>query len=81
MPHTIPVVKLGRLAIDLQFQEKGFGQILLADVLVRAASQVAGVGLVVDALNDKAAKFCHSLGFTPFPTDGLKLFYPLVKLK
>lgn len=81
MPLVIPVVKLGRLAIDLEFQGQGFGTILLADALHRAASQVAGVGMVVDALNPKAAAFYASLGFARFAADGLKFFYPLTRIR
>ncbi len=81
MPQTIPVIKLGRLAIDLQFQGQGYGQFLFTDALTRAASQVAGVGLVVDALNNKVAQYYRNLGFTPFHADGLRLFYELAKLK
>lgn len=80
-PMIIPVVKLGRLAIDQAFQGQGYGKILLADALYRAASQVAGVGMVVDALNPKAAAFYQSLGFSRFADDDLKLFYPLSKMR
>jgi GNAT superfamily N-acetyltransferase len=81
MPLVIPVVKLGRLAIDQRFQGQGHGRVLLADALYRAASQVAGVGLVVDALHPEAAAFYQGLGFVRFAADALKLFYPLVKLR
>ncbi len=81
MPQIIPVVKLGRLAIDQRFQGQGFGQILLADAITRSATQVAGVGLVVDALHEKAARFYRNLGFIVFPDQPLRFFYPLANLK
>lgn len=81
MPQIIPVVKLGGLAIDQRFQGQGFGQILLADAITRSATQVAGVGLVVDALHEKAARFYRNLGFMVFPDQPLRFFYPLANLK
>lgn len=81
MPHSVPVIRLGRLAIDVHFQGQGHGKDILADALLRSATQVAGAGLVVDALNQHVATFYRKLGFFPFPSDPLKFFYPLAKLK
>ena len=84
MPQIVPLVKLiklGRLAIDVNFQKQGHGKDILADALLRAGSQVAGVGLTVDALNEPAAAFYRKSGFSQFPSDPLKFFYPLAKLR
>ena len=57
-----------------------FGSILLADALQRIvqASQVMAVyAVVVDALNNRAAEFYQQFGFTPIPSQPLKLFLPL----
>jgi len=81
MPQSVPVIRLGRLAVDRRFQGQGYGRDLLADAILRAGSQVAGAGLVVDALHAKAADFYRNLGFAPFPSDPLKLFFPLANLR
>jgi len=78
--YPIPVVLLGRLAIDKQFQGQRLGSVLLADAVQRVeqASEVLAVyAIVVDALNPSVAKFYQSFGFMPFADQPLKLFLPL----
>lgn len=67
MPHEIPLLLLGRLAIDAEFQGRGLGAALLADALRRcaAASEIAGVrGLLAHAIDDEAVGFYVRHGFT-----------------
>jgi len=78
--YPVPVVLLGRLAVDKSHQGKGLGAIQLADALRRIAqaSQVMAVyTVVVDALNDRAAKFYRQFGFITLPGQRLKLFLPM----
>jgi GNAT superfamily N-acetyltransferase len=76
-PHP-PVVRMGRLAIDQQFQRKGFGSVLLADALVHASNTGIGAfALVVDAKDGVAGAFYQHSGFIPFPSNPLTLFHPL----
>lgn len=78
--YPVPVVLLGRLAVAKSQQGKGLGAILIADSLQRIAfaSQVMAVyAVVVDALNDRAAEFYRQFGFTPLPSQPLKLFLPM----
>ena len=66
MPDPIPVVVLGRLAIDLAHQGQQLGAALLKDAVLRAGavSQQVGVkALLVHALNDKAKAFYLNYGF------------------
>ena len=80
LPRLIPGIRLGRLAVDAQFQGKRLGELLLVDVLerVRLIHQHAGVvGLFVDAIDDKAAAFYAHFGFEAFVDDPLKLFLPV----
>ena len=80
LPRRIPGVRLGRLAVDLRYQGKGLGELLLVDALTRARriQQDAGVvGLFVDAIDEQAAGFYLRLGFSPFPTNPLLLFLPV----
>jgi GNAT superfamily N-acetyltransferase len=78
--YPVPVVLLGRLAVDKSHQGKGLGAILLADALQRIAqaSQVMAVyAVVVDALNERAAEFYRQFGFIALPGQQLKLFLPM----
>jgi predicted N-acetyltransferase YhbS len=45
MPDPVPVMVLGRLAIDREYQREGLGIALLRDALLRIlqASEVAGI--------------------------------------
>lgn len=79
-PRQIPVTRLGRLAIRLEFQGQGLGRILLADAINRArsATQVVGsAGIFVDAKNDAAARFYQRYGFHLCLDQPLKLFLPM----
>ncbi len=80
LPNRIPGIRLGRLAVDLRYQHKGLGELLLVDALTRARriQQDAGVvGLFVDALDEQAAGFYLRLGFSPSPGNPLLLFLPI----
>lgn len=80
LPRLIPGVRLGRLAIDIRYQGRQLGQLLLMDVVERARliHQHAGVvGLFVDALDEQAAGFYAHFGFEAFVDDPLKLIFPI----
>lgn len=80
MPDPIPVMILGRLAIDTIWQGKGLGSDLLRDAVLRTmrAAEIAGMrALLVHALDDRAAQFYVRHGFLPSPVRPLTLFLPL----
>jgi GNAT superfamily N-acetyltransferase len=57
---------LGRLAIDLRYQNQGIGRALLRDALIRAASVAADAGVfavLVHAMSEPAKRFYLSRGF------------------
>lgn len=67
MPDPIPVVLLGRLAIDKSWQGKGVGRSMFRDAAMRVsqAADIIGVrGIIVHAISDDARKFYLALGFT-----------------
>ncbi len=75
---TVPAVRLGRLAVDLEFQGQGLGGALLADALDRAAcSEIAAHALMVDATNEMAGVFYRHHGFIALPDSSHVLFLPL----
>lgn len=60
LPRRIPGVRLGRLAVDVAFQGKKLGELVLINALTRAQriyDDAGGVGLFVDALDAQAAGF------------------------
>lgn len=64
---SVPVARVGRLAVDSAFHGRKLGGALLADAAVRAArSEVAVFALVVDAKDDASAAFYRHHGFEPF---------------
>ena len=74
----VPVVRMGRLAVDLAFKGQGLGAALLADALTRCCNaDIAAYALVVDAKDDTAAAFYRHHGFLALPEQGLTLFLPL----
>lgn len=78
---VVPSARVGRLAIDLQYQGKKLGVALLGNAVVRALrSDIAAHMLVVDAKNDLAAAFYMHHGFRRDPHDPLRLYAPLATL-
>lgn len=80
MPEPIPVMVLGRLAVDLAWQRRSLGKALLRDAILRTiqVSEVVGVkALLVHALSDQAVRFYEANGFYPSPSNPRTLFLPL----
>lgn len=80
MPDPIPVMVLGRLAVDLAWQRHSLGKALLRDAILRTiqVSEIVGVkALLVHALSDPAVRFYEANGFYPSPTNPRTLFLPL----
>ena len=80
LPQRIPGVRLGRLAVDLRYQKKSLGELLLVDAIsrTRRIHQDAGVvGLFVDAIDDHALGFYRHYGFLSIPDNPLLLVYPI----
>lgn len=77
LPRRIPGVRLGRLAVERQYQGQGLGELLLIDALSRAQriyAEAGGIGLFVDALDEQAAGYYRNFGFKASPDNPLLLF-------
>lgn len=77
---SVPVVLLGRLAVDQGVQRVGLGSNLLIDALRRTLflADIIGIRAVeVDAIDDRARRFYLSFGFTPLLDNPAHLLYPL----
>lgn len=84
MPDPIPVMVLGRLAVDLAWQRYGVGKALLRDAILRTVqvSEIAAVkALMVHALSERAKRFYEDHGFYPSPTHPRTLFLPVSKVR
>jgi GNAT superfamily N-acetyltransferase len=84
MPDPIPVVVLGRLAVDERWQGKGLGRALVRDAGLRLAlaADLIGIrGLVTRAISEDAKLFCEHIGFEPSPIDRMTLMITLADLR
>ncbi len=82
-PTEIPAVLLARLALSESLRGHGLGAVLVADALARivdATQTVAARLVVVDALHQRVAQFCESLGFRRIP-DSLRLVQKLTDIE
>ena len=82
MPDPVPVVLLGRLAIDSASQGKGLGADLLRDAVLRTLGAAESIGvraLLVHALSDKAKAFYQRYGFHPSPIEPMTLMITLAE--
>jgi predicted N-acetyltransferase YhbS len=80
MPDPIPVMVLGRLAVDRQWQRAGVGRGLLKNAVLRSlsVSQHAGVkALLVHTLSEDAKAFYVRNGFLESPVDPMTLVISL----
>jgi len=77
--HEIPVFRLARLAVHQSVQGQGLGGQLLLTAGRRClfvATQAGGVALLIDAKNDRAAKWYGSYGAVPLLDAPLSLLLP-----
>jgi len=82
--YPIPVVLLGKLAVDQNVQRQGLGEYLLVDALRRVttvAEQMGIYALEVHAIDQQARKFYTKYGFQPFRDDPSHLFMPMETIK
>ena len=78
----MPTVRMGWLAVDLDFKGRGLGSALLADAIYRAIrSEIAAYALVVDAKDESAGKFYRHHRFIALPTATQTLFLPLATVR
>jgi GNAT superfamily N-acetyltransferase len=84
MPNPVPVVLLGRLAVDRGWQGRGLGADLLADAVLRTlgAADVIGVrAILVHAISDEARRFYEKHGFRISPVEPMTLMITIDEVR
>ena len=82
--YPIPVVHLGRLAVDESVNGQRLGKALLADALKRSvavADQLGIYAVEVYALTENAREFYLKFGFAELPDDRLHLYLSIKKIR
>ena len=82
--HDVPGFRLARLAVDRKVQGQGIGGQLLFAAGKRcllAATEVGGVVLVIDAKNEKVARWYATYGAVPLLDAPLTLVLPLATIE
>lgn len=80
MPEQVPLLLIGRLAVDAEWRGRGVGSALLADALRRclAASEIAGArGVVAHAIDEAAVEFYEGHGFLRSPLGERVMLMPI----
>ena len=84
MPEQVPLLLIGRLAVDAQWRGRGVGSALLVDALKRclAASEIAGArGVVAHAIDDKAVGFYERHGLVRSPLGERVMLMPIETIR
>lgn len=80
MPHQVPLLLIGRLALDILVQGKGFGADLLSDAIRRcciAAEIVGARAIVTHAIDDEGGQFYLHHGFVRSPLGERIMLLPM----
>ena len=84
MPDPLPILLLGRLAIDLHYHNQGLGSALLRDAMLRAVNVASNAGvcaILLHALSDQARQFYLSRGFVPSPLQPMTLMMTIETMR
>jgi GNAT superfamily N-acetyltransferase len=76
MADPVPVMLLGRLAVDRAWQGRDLGRSLLRDAVLRIlqAAEIGGIrAILVHAISEGAKRFCQRCGFGESPIDPMTL--------
>lgn len=80
---NVPIILIGRLAIDKNYQGMGLGKVLFTDCLKRVLETSIIIGafaVCVDPIDDDAKEFYQKFGFIPL-NDSNRMILPIKTLK
>ena len=75
-PNPLPAFRICRLAIDNQYQGKGYGKVLFVHALKKCldqAQQIGGSVIIIDAKHEQAKRFYEQFGFISLPENKMML--------
>lgn len=88
---SIPAAFLSMIGVDTRYAGRGYGGDLLVDALLRIARAAQDIGIAVvilDILDDgnpdliaRRARLYTGYGFTPLPSNPLRMFLPAATLR
>ena len=81
--YPLPVIRIGKLAVDKKSQGQRLGELLLVDIFkrgIRISQDIGVVGFLVDAINERAKQFYLKYGFSPLVNSPLSLFLPMTRI-
>ena len=84
MRNPLPVLLLGRLAVDRRYHNQGLGSALLRDAMLRsvAVANEAGIcAILVHAISDPARQFYLSRGFVASPLQPMTVMMTLETIR
>ena len=84
MPEPIPVIILGRLAVERGHQRCGLGRMLFRDAARRVLNAADAIGIrciLASATSGQARAFATALGFEPSPLEPMALMVTLADLR
>jgi GNAT superfamily N-acetyltransferase len=82
--HPIPVVLIGRLAVDRRYANQGLGRLLIRDAfqhILETADIIGTRAVMVQAKTPEAARFYVRLGFQASDADAMLFFHLLKDVK
>lgn len=81
--YPLPVIRIGKLAVDKRWQGQNLGELLLIDIFKRGlklSQDIGVIGFLVDAINERAKQFYIKYGFTDLVDLPLSLFLPITQV-
>ena len=84
MPDPIPVMVLGRLAVDRDWHKRGLGRALLRDATLRTlqAAELAGIrAILAHAKSEEAKAFYESCGWHGSPVEPMTLMVTIAEAR
>jgi len=84
MPDPVPVMVIGRLAVDQTVQGQALGPALLRDAILRTlqAAEIAGIrAILVHAISERAKRFYEKWGFVSSPLDPMTLMITVAEAR
>jgi len=82
--NQLPAILLGRLALHVSYHGQKLGEILLADALsrsLRISGEIGAMAVLVDAKDERAARFYEHYGFCRFHDAPHSLFLTMAEIR